>query len=185
MLRDDRGNGDGRPGAPRNVLGEGLEACSITLSRRLLQYGSGGHRQPHGVRRHDRRFSCVLEIARQRSFDTDAGIRLSRPQARRSLVSLRTEMAGSPRGGPSAPRGLARYARRRFELLLACRSQTLRGGLGLTYVASADHQFTRASSGLGAPIVILSAYWQTPGQRHSSNSVRIRRPCARRRMRRT
>jgi len=30
MLRDDRGNGDGRPGAPRNVLGERLEACSIT-----------------------------------------------------------------------------------------------------------------------------------------------------------
>jgi uncharacterized protein len=30
MLRDDSGNGGGRRRAPRNVLGERLEACSIT-----------------------------------------------------------------------------------------------------------------------------------------------------------
>ena len=29
MLRDDRGNGGGRPGASRNVLGDRLELCSI------------------------------------------------------------------------------------------------------------------------------------------------------------
>ena len=29
MLRDDSGNGGGRPKAPRNVLGERLEDCSI------------------------------------------------------------------------------------------------------------------------------------------------------------
>ena len=29
MLRDDVGKGGGRPGAPRNVLGERLEACSL------------------------------------------------------------------------------------------------------------------------------------------------------------
>ena len=30
MLRDDRTGGEGRPEAPRNVLGEVLEICSIT-----------------------------------------------------------------------------------------------------------------------------------------------------------
>src|SRR5713226_1644385 len=30
MLRDDNGNGDGRPGTPCNVLGERLEVCSIS-----------------------------------------------------------------------------------------------------------------------------------------------------------
>ena len=30
MLRDDRTGGEGRPAAPRNVLGEVLEICSIT-----------------------------------------------------------------------------------------------------------------------------------------------------------
>src|ERR1700756_2391273 len=30
MLRDDNGNGGGRPSAPRNVLGERLEVCSIS-----------------------------------------------------------------------------------------------------------------------------------------------------------
>src|SRR5262249_34681359 len=30
MLRDDRGNGGGRPGTPRNVLGERLELCAMT-----------------------------------------------------------------------------------------------------------------------------------------------------------
>ena len=29
MLRDDNGNGGGRPSTPRNVLGERLEVCSI------------------------------------------------------------------------------------------------------------------------------------------------------------
>src|SRR6476659_5453668 len=29
MLRDDNGNGGGRPDTPRNVLGERLEVCSI------------------------------------------------------------------------------------------------------------------------------------------------------------
>ena len=30
MLRDDRGNGGGRPSTPRNVLGERLEVCSMS-----------------------------------------------------------------------------------------------------------------------------------------------------------
>jgi hypothetical protein len=29
MLRDDSGNGGGRPGAPRNVLGDRLDVCSM------------------------------------------------------------------------------------------------------------------------------------------------------------
>jgi hypothetical protein len=33
MLRDDTGNGDGRRSAPRNVLGEPLEICSIKPPR--------------------------------------------------------------------------------------------------------------------------------------------------------
>jgi len=41
MLRDDRGNGDGRPGAPRNVLGERLEACSITPMTGFFRFSYG------------------------------------------------------------------------------------------------------------------------------------------------
>ena len=33
MLRDDSGNGGGRPSTPRNVLGERLEVCSISPRR--------------------------------------------------------------------------------------------------------------------------------------------------------
>src|SRR5262249_43928547 len=72
--------------------------------------------------------SRVFQIARQRSFDPGAGIRLSRPQARRPLVPLCAPLAGSSRSRPSAARGLARHARRRVEPLLAGRSQTFRRG---------------------------------------------------------
>ena len=37
MLRDNNGNGGGRPSTPRNVLGEWLEVCSISIGRGLSQ----------------------------------------------------------------------------------------------------------------------------------------------------
>src|SRR5262249_16251930 len=106
------------------------------LSRRLLRHGARGHRQPYGLRRHDRGVSRVFQIPRQRSVNAGAGIRLSRPQTRRPLVPLRTPLARSARGRPSAARGLARHARRRARLLLARRPQALRGGSRLSPAAS-------------------------------------------------
>src|SRR5262249_11334630 len=72
--------------------------------------------------------SRIFQIPRQRSFNPGAGIRLSRPQARRSLVPLCAPLARSSRSRASAARGLAGHARRRAEPLLARRSQTVRGG---------------------------------------------------------
>src|SRR5262249_19632276 len=60
------------------------------------------------------------------------GIRLSRPETRRPLVPLCSALARSTRGGPGAPRGLARHSRRRSGALLARRSQAPRSGPSLT-----------------------------------------------------
>jgi hypothetical protein len=46
--------------------------------------------------------SQIFAIAGQRYFDTDSGIRLSRPETRRPLVLMCTSLAGSIRGRPSA-----------------------------------------------------------------------------------
>src|SRR5258708_27658219 len=68
--------------------------------------------------------SRVFQIPRQRSFDTDAGIRLSRPETRRPLVPLCSALARSTRGGPGAPLGLARHSRKASWALPARPSQT-------------------------------------------------------------
>ena len=123
-----------------------------------------GHRQPHGLRRHDRGVSRVFQIARQRSFDPGAGIRLSRPQARRPLVPLCAPLAGSSRSRPSAARGLARHARRRVEPLLARRSQTFRGGPRLRPAAFAPmwlENATRSNPSNSRPLWRAASVHQT------------------------
>jgi hypothetical protein len=87
MLRDDSSSGPGRRRTPRNVLGEPLEACSIKPMTGFYRdgccnTGARGHWQPHGLRRDDFRVSRFFQIPRQRSFDTNAGIRISRPETR-------------------------------------------------------------------------------------------------------
>jgi uncharacterized protein (DUF2237 family) len=70
MLRDDRGNGGGRPSTPRNVLGERLEVCSMSPMTGFFRDGccdTGGE----DVGSHTvcavmtAAFSRVLEIPRQ------------------------------------------------------------------------------------------------------------------------
>ena len=86
MLRDDRGNGGGRRLAPRNVLGEPLDTCSIKPMSGFYRDGccntGRGRRQSYGLRRDDFGIPGIFQIARQRSFDTDTGTRLSRSGAR-------------------------------------------------------------------------------------------------------
>ena len=69
MLRDDSGNGGGRPSAPRNVLGERLDVCSMMPKTGFFREGCCNtgrrRRQPHGLRHHDRSVSRVFQIVRQ------------------------------------------------------------------------------------------------------------------------
>ena len=86
MLRDDNTGGGGQRPA-RNVLGERLEICSFKPMTGFYRDGCcntgqediGSHTvcavMTVGVPR-------FFEVARQRSFNTGAGIRLSRSQAR-------------------------------------------------------------------------------------------------------
>src|SRR6516162_8082230 len=82
MLRDDNGNGGGRPSTPRNVLGERLEVCSISPMTGFFRDGCcdtgrediGSHTVCAVM---TAAFLEFFQIPRQRSFDTDAGIRFS------------------------------------------------------------------------------------------------------------
>src|SRR5262249_50301905 len=135
------------------------------LSRRLLRYGARGHRQPHGLRRHDRGVSRVFQILWQRSLDAGAGIRLSRPQARRPLVPLRAPLAGSSRGRPSAARGVARHAEGgRFRPCPGRRSQALRGGPRLGRAAVVVAYVLLALVGV---IGLVAVIWRVGSRRHS------------------
>ena len=87
MLRDDRDNGGGRRLIPRNVLGEPLDICSIKPMTGFYRDGCcntgrediGSHTVCAVM---TAEFLGLFQIARQRSFDTSAGIRLSRPETR-------------------------------------------------------------------------------------------------------
>ncbi len=86
---------------------------------------------PHGLRRDDCRVSRLFQVARQRSFDTNAPIRFSRPEAWRSLVFMCIPLAGGIRSRPSTPCRSARHAQRCSGPLLARRSQTPCSGPGV------------------------------------------------------
>src|SRR5258708_4987256 len=103
--------------------------------------------------------SRVFQIARQRSFDTDAGIRLSRPETRRPLVPLCSALARSTRGGPGPPPGLAPHSPRRSGSLLARRSQSPRRGPSLAPTLSAK------ASGPAPTMSALRAYMSAAGTR--------------------
>ena len=100
----------------------------------------------------DRAEETVLNEARAVGFDEDDqhrigiavreclvnGIRLSWPETRRPLVPLCSALARSTRGGPGAPRRLARHSRRRSGPLLARRSQAPLSGPCLTPALADD-----------------------------------------------
>ena len=69
MLRDDSGNGGGRPSAPRNVLGDRLDVCSMKLKTGFFRDGccNTGREDAgsHGLRRYDLGVSRVFQIVRQ------------------------------------------------------------------------------------------------------------------------
>src|SRR6516164_11725198 len=86
MLRDDNGNGGGRPSTPRNVLGERLEVCSISpmtgFPRRCPSAGavdqvSGTDRSlPPGVHRRDLdkdQHGAAARLGAARSTDQSQG----------------------------------------------------------------------------------------------------------------
>jgi Uncharacterized protein conserved in bacteria (DUF2237) len=97
MPRDDNGNGGGRPSTPHNVLGERLEVCSVSPITGFFRDGCCDTRR-EDIGSHTVCVSRVFQIPWQRSFDTDAGIRLSRPYTLQSnIVCFRARMVIAPR----------------------------------------------------------------------------------------
>ena len=82
------------------------------LSRRLLQHGTGGHRLARRVHTGDTRVPRVRARAGQRPRHAHAAVRLSRPEARRSLVRLRGNVAPGPCGRRRVPVVLGPRTRR-------------------------------------------------------------------------
>ena len=136
MLRDDSGNGGGRPSSPRNVLGDRLDVCSTEPKTGFFRDGccntNGEDVGSHTV--------CAVMTAAFLEFSKSCGNDLSTPmpqfgfpgEARRPLVLVCTPLARSAGGGLCAPRGLAGYSRRRPRALFARRSQAFRPGPRLT-----------------------------------------------------
>ena len=144
MLRDDSGNGGGRPSAPRNVLGDRLDVCSMKPKTGFFRDGCcNTGREDAGSHT-----VCAVMTAAFLEFSKSCGNDLSAPmpefgfpglEARRPLVLVCAPLARSAGGGLRAPRGLAGYSRRRPRLLLAPRSQASRRGPRLTSsMAAAD-----------------------------------------------
>src|SRR4029453_200422 len=75
MLRDDSGNGGGRPGAPRNVLGERLEVCSITPMTGFFRDGCC-NTSPEDIGSHT---VCAVMTAAFLAFSKSRGNDLSTP----------------------------------------------------------------------------------------------------------
>ena len=143
MLRDDSGNGGGRPSAPRNVLGERLDVCSMKPKTGFFRDGCcNTGREDAGSHT-----VCAVMTAAFLEFSKSCGKIFPRrcpnsafrPKARRPLVLVCAPLARSAGGGLRAPRGLAGYSGRRPRLLLAPRSQASRRGPRLTSsMAAAD-----------------------------------------------
>jgi uncharacterized protein len=75
MLRDDRGNGGGRPDTPRNVLGDRLELCSIKPMTGFFRDGCCDTRQ-EDVGSHT---VCAVMTAAFLAFSKSCGNDLSTP----------------------------------------------------------------------------------------------------------
>src|SRR6516165_9627424 len=123
MLRDDRAGGEGRRQSARNVLGEVLEICSITPMTGFYRDGCcntgredmGSHTVCAVMT------ASFLEFSKSRGNDLSTPLPefwLSKAEAWRPLVLMRTALAGSIRGQPGTPRRLACYAPRRLGSLL-------------------------------------------------------------------
>jgi len=137
MLRDDNGNGGGRPSTPRNVLGERLEVCSISPMTGFFRDGCcntgrediGSHTVCAVMT------AAFLEFSKSRGNDLSTpkpefGFRGLKPGDRWCLCAPRWQEALEV--GQAPPRGLARHSRRRSGPLLARRSQAPRSGPSLT-----------------------------------------------------
>lgn len=86
------------------------QADDGVLSGRLLRHWTRRQWQSHGLRRRNCSVSRFFCIARQRSFDSIAGVRFPRPETRRPLVLMCTPLAGSIPSKPSTASGLARHS---------------------------------------------------------------------------
>jgi uncharacterized protein (DUF2237 family) len=134
MLRDDSGNGGGRPSSQRNVLGDRLDDCSMNPKTGFFRDGCcntgredvGSHTVCAVMT------DAFLEFSKSCGNDLSTPLPLSRPEARRPLVLVCAPLARSTGGGLCAPRGLAGYSRRGSRALLARRSQAFRPGPRLT-----------------------------------------------------
>jgi len=137
LLRDDSGNGGGRRRAPRNVLGDRLEDCSIKPMTGFFRDGCC-NTGPEDIGSHT---VCAVMTAAFLEFSKSRGNDLSTPMPQYGFPGLTPGDCWclcAPRwqealeAGHAAPRGLAGYSRRRPRPLLARRSQAFRPGPRLT-----------------------------------------------------
>ena len=85
MLRDDSGNGGGRPSAPLNVLGGRLDVCSMTPKTGFLRDGCC-NTGPEDVGSHT---VCVVMTAAFLEFSKSRGNDLSTPMPQFGFPGLR------------------------------------------------------------------------------------------------
>ena len=156
MLRDDSGNGGGRPSAPRNVFGERLDVCSMKPKTGFFRDGccnTGRAETPAATRSAPSTTAAFLEFSKSCGNDLSApmpefGFPGLRPGDRWCLCAPRWREALEV--GLRAPRGLAGYSRRRPRLLLAPRSQRFRRRPRLTSSAAAADSVLRNATLVGA-----------------------------------
>ena len=141
MLRDDSNNGAGRRWAPRNVLGESLEACSIKPMAGFYRDGCCNTGQ-EDIGSHTVcavMTSAFLDFSKLRGNDLSTpvqefGFPGLKPGDRWCLCAPRWQEAFEASQAP--PRSLARNSRGCSGLLLARRSQTFRSGSSVTAAKS-------------------------------------------------
>jgi uncharacterized protein len=85
MLRDDSGNGGGRPSAPLNVLGDRLDVCSMTPETGFLRDGCC-NTGPEDVGSHT---VCAVMTAAFLEFSKSRGNDLSTPMLQFGFPGLR------------------------------------------------------------------------------------------------
>ena len=111
MLRDDRDNGGGRRRASRNVFSDPLEACSISPMTGFYRDGCCNTGQ-EDVGSHT---VCAVMTSAFLDFSKSSGNDLSTPVPEFGFPGLKpgdrwclcAPLAGSIRGRPRSPRGLA------------------------------------------------------------------------------